>query len=110
MRFDDALPAGTVHIEYNPLTRSFCGFAVKSRWIGTATDMHVATVGADMETTPLNSVSGPGFYAIGPSRQQAWEDGGKNCVLFGARIADPQGKQYFHQSANPAVGFTRLCV
>ncbi len=110
VRFDDTLPAGVVHIEYNPFTRSFCGFAIKSRWVGVATDMHVATVGADMETTPVNSVSGPSFHAIGPSRRQAWEDSGKNCVLFGARITDPQGNQYFHQSANPAIGFTRLCV
>lgn len=110
VRSGSLLPAGTVYVEYNPYTRSFCGFAVKSRWVGVMTDMHVATVGASGTADKGNSLSGPSLYAMGPSRETAWEHDGQDCVLFGARISDPEGNQYFHQSANAAIGYTRLCV
>lgn len=84
VRSGSTLPAGTVYVQYDPYTRTFCGFALKSRWVGMATDMHV--------------------------REPAWEHDGRDCVLFGARMSDPQGNQYFHQSANAAIGYTRLCV
>jgi hypothetical protein len=110
VRFDSILPAGTVYVQYNAYTRSFCGFAVKSQWVGTATEMSVTTMGASGGVTQSNTVSGPRLYSIGPSRDAALESDGKDCVLFGAYILDPAGNQYAHQSANPAIGFTRLCV
>jgi hypothetical protein len=110
VRHDSILPAGTVYVEYNPYTRSFCGFAVKSQWVGVATDMHVATVGASGTAGEKNSVSGSSLYAIGPSREAAWESDGQDCVLFGASISDPWGNHYYHRSANAAIGYTKLCV
>ncbi|MEV0693123.1 hypothetical protein [Streptomyces sp. NPDC050388] len=110
VRSDSTLPAGTVYVQYNAYTRSFCGFAVKSQWVGVATEMSVATVGSSGTANQSNSASGPRLYSIGPSRDTAWESDGKHCVLFGASISDPEGNQYFHQSANPAIGYTRLCV
>ncbi|MGW3249821.1 hypothetical protein ACWDCX_04555 [Streptomyces fungicidicus] len=110
VRSGSTLPAGTVYVQYDPYTRTFCGFALKSRWVGMATDMHVATVGASGAAEEGNSLSGTSLYAMVPSREPAWEHDGRDCVLFGARMSDPQGNQYFHQSANAAIGYTRLCV
>jgi hypothetical protein len=108
VRFDDPAPVATFYLMYNRLTDSFCGVTIKTRYVGTSTETMAAVRGA-AQTMVINS--GPRFYVAGPVFDRPGDFGSLGrCVLYGASLTDPKGKQYFHETANPAIGWSLYCL
>jgi hypothetical protein len=107
VRDGDPGPAATFDLMYNPITDTFCGITIKTRFLGVNTET-MAGVGGASGTVITNT--GPRLYHAGP----VWEHPGfgstGRCVAYGASLTDPAGRTYYHQTANPAIGWSLYCL
>lgn len=103
----DPLPAGTLHILYNPGLDTFCAVTIKSRWVGIGTDSWIGLAGG---TTGYVDSTGIRFYYNGPIYSRPFADHSMGtCISFGSRITSPGGVEYWHESVNPAIGYGLYC-
>jgi hypothetical protein len=108
VRFGDPVPAGTFNLMYNRFADTFCGVTVKTRFVGASTDTMAAVGGANpgmvVNSGPRLVIAGPVFDRTGDFASSG------RCVLYGASVTDPQGNAYFHETANPAIGWSMYCL
>jgi len=103
VRFGDPVPVARFHLMYSPFVDTFCGVTVKTRYIGISTDTMAAVGGVD---GPMVINTGPRLLFAGP----VYDRPDKRCVLYGASLTAPDGQMYFHETANPAIGWSRYCL
>jgi hypothetical protein len=103
VRFDDPVPVARFHLMYNPFIDTFCGVTVKTRYVGVGTETMAAVGGVE---GPMVINAGPRLLLAGP----VYDRPDQRCVLYGASLIAPDGQQYFHETANPAIGWSRYCL
>jgi hypothetical protein len=107
VRDGDPESVATFYLLYNPITDTFCGITIKSRYLGVATDTMAGVGGASGSVV---TSSGPRLYFAGPIWEHPGLGSAGRCVAYGASLTDPAGRTYYHQSANPAIGWSSYCL
>jgi hypothetical protein len=103
VRFGDPVPVARFHLMYNPFVDTFCGVTVKTRFVGVGTETMAAVGGVD---GPMVVNTGTRLLFAGP----VFDRPDARCVLYGASLTAPDGQLYFHETANPAIGWSRYCL
>lgn len=106
VRWNDPVPAAELYLLHNPTTNLFCAVTIKQLWVGVPTETSVGVIGGTGQD--LHD-SGWHYYYAGP----VWQVPGfgqPNCIGYGASLTDPYGNIYYHESANPAIGYGVYCL
>jgi hypothetical protein len=106
VRADEAAPAAAFYLAYSVVTGTYCGITRKSRYIGVETETSAGVGGASGKVI---TSSGPQLYLAGPVWDRPGFGSNHRCVLYGASLTAPDGRTYYHESANPAIGWSMYC-
>jgi hypothetical protein len=105
--YGDPVPAARYFLMYNPTIDTFCGVTIKSLYVGVATDTSASVSGLSNTT---HTDLGPRLFVAGPVKDHPFSNELGRCVLYGASLTAPDGKSFFHETANPAIGFSLYCL